>query len=261
MKRRRLCNIFFALLLSGAVYAQTDSIVAVDTIVMADTLIQADTLVQADTVALPDTIVAQRDSLRKPKIPEIKIPIYQGTMIKLDIASPAVIAGISLGTLQHYEIAANVRLKDRFYPTLEVGYAGGRTRNDSIAYVGHGGFFRVGLDVNPLRKHPDSPHALLIGVRLGTSAQNWQHTTQALQGIRADCWGEIVAGGQVQLVQAKKTRVQGGFYMGWMGRLKCMFTRQAEGLPADEQAPIYVPGFGWRDNIGWGLNYYLGYKF
>jgi len=259
MRRSLLCNILIALLLSGAVYAQeviTDTIVPVDTLIIADTLGVQDTL-----VVQADTIPTRRDSIHTPKIPEIKIPIYQGIMVKLDIATPAVIAGISLGKLQQYEVAVNVRLKDHFYPTLDLGYAGGRTNNDSIAYVGHGGFFRVGLDVNPLRKHPESPHALLVGVRLGTSVQNWQHATQNTGGIRADCWGEIVAGCQVQIAQIKKTKTQGGFYMGWMGRIKCMFTRQNEGLPAEEQAPLFVPGFGYRDNIGWGLNYYLGWKF
>jgi len=45
------------------------------------------------------------------------------------------------------------------------------------------------------------------------------------------------------------------FYMGWMGRLKVLFTRKGEDIPE------YIPGFGTRDNIGWGLNYYLGWRF
>ena len=49
--------------------------------------------------------------------------------------------------------------------------------------------------------------------------------------------------------------------MGWMGRFKCLFTRQAEGLPANEYKPIYIPGFGKRDNIAWGLDYYIGVNF
>ena len=242
-----------------------DTLVMADTLITTDTLVMADTTVVTDTLVTADTIAAKRDSTHMPRVPEKKIPIYQGTMVKLDIASPAVIAGISRGTLQHYEIAANVRLKDRFYPTLEIGYAGGHTQNDSIAYNGHGGFFRVGVDINPLRKHPDSPHALLVGVRLGTSMQNWQHTTQATGGFRADCWGEIALGCQVEIVNGRKSKIESqkrmAFYMGWMGRIKCMFTRQAEGMPAEQQAPLYVPGFGYRDNIGWGLNYYVGWKF
>ena len=184
--------------------------------------------------------------------------IYNATQIKLDIASPVVIAGIHQWGMQHYEIAANVQLAKRFFPTLELGYAGGKThRGDSIQYKGQGGFFRVGCDINPLKKHKDSPHALLVGLRLGTAVQGWQHTAQATSGTKADCWGEIVAGCQVEIAKVQKT----AFYMGWMGRFKVLFTRDKEGLTADQMKPIYIPGFGNRDNIGWGLNYYLGWRF
>lgn len=196
--------------------------------------------------------------------------IYQGTNIKLDLGATTLTLGTTKAHLQHYEIAVNCRLKNRFYPTLEVGYAGSLpattndpmrgtiTLGDSISYRGQGGFFRVGCDLNPLKKHPESPHALLIGLRLGTSIQSAQHTllnTQysLLNTITADCWGEIVAGCQVEVCK--------GFTMGWMGRFKCLFTRQAEGLPASEYRPIYIPGFGRRDNIAWGLDYYIGVSF
>ena len=175
--------------------------------------------------------------------------IYNATQIKLDIASPVVIAGTHQWQMQHYEIAANVQLARRFFPTLELGYSGGKThRGDSIQYNAHGGFFRVGCDINPLKKHKDSPHALLVGLRLGTAVQTKGYT---------DCWGEIIAGCQVEIAKVQKT----AFYMGWMGRFKVLFTRDKEGLTADQMKPIYIPGFGNRDNIGWGLNYYLGWRF
>ena len=162
--------------------------------------------------------------------------IYQGTQIKLDIVSPVLIAGLNNWQIQHYEMAANVRLKNRYYPTLELGYAT------------PGGFVRVGCDINPLKKHPESPHALLVGVRIGTAVQEKGYT---------DCWGEIVAGCQVEVAKGKKPRNNGqapmGFYMGWMGRFKFLFTR--------DLAPAYIPGYGKRDNLGWGLNYYIGWKF
>lgn len=157
--------------------------------------------------------------------------IYNGTQIKLDILSPVLIAGLNNWQIQHYELAVNVRLAQRYYPTLELGYAT------------PGGFMRIGADINPLKKHPERPHALLVGVRLGTAVQAKGYT---------DCWGEIVAGCQVEIAQVGST----SFYMGWMGRFKCLFTRQERYFP-----PEYIPGFGKRDNIGWGANYYLGWRF
>ena len=79
--------------------------------------------------------------------------IYGGTQVKIDILSPVLTPGLNNWQMQHYEIAANVQLAHRFYPTLELGYAGGKTHNDSVQYNGQGGFARIGCDINPLKKH------------------------------------------------------------------------------------------------------------
>ena len=215
MKRKSLCNIVLALLLSVAAYAQD---------------------------------------------------IYNGTQVKLDILSPVLAPTLNKWTMQHYELAVNVRLAQRFYPTLELGYAGGqKNQGDSVRYNGHGGFFRVGCDINPLKKHPNSPHALLVGVRIGTAVQTFEQNLQRnsldfadVRGGCADCWGEIVAGCQVEIAKVKQT----AFYMGWMGRFKFLFTRKEAADRLDEfRVPIYIPGYGTRDNIAWGANYYLGWRF
>ena len=203
-----------------------------------------------------------------------KPAIYQGMMLKLDLGAAALELGKSKGEIQDYEIAMNWRLKNKWYPTLEAGYAQGRThKGDSLGYLGRGGFFRVGLDINPLKKHPELPHALLIGLRLGTSVQQCDQRVRtympepglaSLVGPQvktvADCWGEIVGGCEVQIAKDKRTHVYGGFYMGWMGRFRCLFTRK-DGATAAEMQPIYIPGFGNRDIIAWSLSYHVGYRF
>ena len=240
MKRRRLCNIVLALLLSVAAYAQQAIVQATDTAAL-----PADT----NVVVVVDTIImATEDSAELAIARKERKDIYQGTTVKLDILSPLLVSGLSHWTIQHYEVAVNVRLANRFYPTFELGYAGGQTQQgDSIYYNSHGGFFRAGADINPLKRNPGSPHALLIGLRLGA----------AFQPRKADCWGEIVAGCQVEICKVKNT----AFYMGWMGRFKILFTREAENLTAAEMGPIYIPGFGHRSNLGWGASYHLGWKF
>ena len=200
--------------------------------------------------------------------------IYNGTTLKLDIASPIVIAAANKWQIQNYEMAVNVRLAKRFYPTLELGYAGGtKTQGDTVSYSGQGGFFRVGVDINPLKKHPESPHALLVGVRLGTAVQDMTQTETSgsqrslFKGAYADCWGEIVAGCQVEIAKVNKT----AFYMGWMARFKCLFTRtqarveqpniEINDATVTYLTPIYIPGFGSRDDISWGISYHLGWRF
>ena len=240
MKRRRLCNIILALLLSIAAFAQQAIVQATET-----EALPADTNV---VVVIVDTIVATTDTAELAIARKERKEIYQGTTVKLDILSPVLVSGLSHWTIQHYELAVNVRLANRFYPTLEVGYAGGQMQQgDSIFYNAHGGFFRAGADINPLKRNPGSPHALLIGVRVGT----------CFHPRKVDCWGEIVAGCQVEIAKVKNT----AFYMGWMGRFKILFTREAENLTAAEMGPIYIPGFGHRSNMGWGASYHLGWKF
>ena len=224
-------------------------------------------------VLCPLSLMAQEDSLQMVQPRMAKPSIYGGTIVKLDIASPIVIPLATKWQVQHYEMAVNVRLAQRFYPTIELGYAGGiREQGDTVAYRGQGGFIRLGADLNPLKKHPESPHALLVGLRFGTAVQAMEQTengyTRSLtRGIRGDCWGEIVAGCQVEIAKVNNT----AFYMGWMGRFKFLFTRaQAKSIPTHSEddktqayilTPIYIPGYGARDNIGWGISYHLGWKF
>ena len=53
--------------------------------------------------------------------------IWQGMNLKLDLFNPLLEGLRSKGKLQTYEIALNARLKNRYYPTLELGYAFGKT--------------------------------------------------------------------------------------------------------------------------------------
>ncbi|MCQ2345616.1 MAG: DUF6048 family protein [Paludibacteraceae bacterium] len=189
--------------------------------------------------------------------------IYQGTYLKLDLFNPVFEAARSKGGIQDYELCINVRLKQRFYPTLELGYAQAQDSADGGHYDGRGGFLRAGLDFNGLRKHPESPHALLVGLRIGTSYQGynltgviqnssyWEMPPVDYTHLRhADAWGEVVIGCQVQIAK--------GFHMGWDARFKLLFTRNDKnGGPL----PYYIPGYGYRSDTNWGFHYYIGWKF
>ena len=190
------------------------------------------------------------------------IPLYQGVNVKLDIAMPIIEAARSAGKIQDYEMAVNVRLKNRFYPTLELGYALAECGADGAQHKGHGGFARLGMDLAIVKKG-ETENNLLIGLRFGGAYQNYDLTNVQLQTDYwqsnsidfynqncFDCWGEIVVGCQVYLWK--------GLHMGWYGRVKLLFTRNV----AEEQAlPYYVPGLGFRNDFNWGFNYYIGYRF
>lgn len=190
------------------------------------------------------------------------IPLYQGVNVKLDIAMPIIEAARSAGKTQDYEMAINVRLKNRFYPTLELGYALAECGADGAQHKGQGGFARLGMDLAIVKKG-ETEDNFLIGLRFGGAYQNYDLTNVQVQTNywqsnpidfydqnRFDCWGEIVAGCQVYLWK--------GLHMGWYGRVKLLFTNNAaEG----NVLPCYVPGLGFRNDFNWGFNYYIGYRF
>ncbi|MCQ2347477.1 MAG: DUF6048 family protein [Paludibacteraceae bacterium] len=191
--------------------------------------------------------------------------IYQGMSLKLDIASPIIDIATSKGAIQTYEIGMNWRLKQRYYPVFELGYNQAQGAADEGTYRSQGGFARAGVDINGLKKHPERLNALLVGVRIATALQGYDlYSVQLpaakdaeplpkqdyLQQFRCDAWGEVALGCQVQVWE--------GFQMGWSFRLKVLMTRNAK---EGEPKPYYIPGFGNRDDIGWGFHYYLGWMF
>lgn len=188
--------------------------------------------------------------------------VYQGMSVKLDIAMPILELARSAGKIQSYEAAVNVRLAKRFYPTLEAGYALAERGADGGLHKGQGGFGRIGMDLAVVKKGA-SENNMLVGLRVGGAYQDYDLTNVRLYSDywgekrlnfydqqRFDCWGEFVAGCQVQVYK--------GFQMGWYLRMKLLFTRKAEEAGV---LPYYVPGFGFRKDFQWGINYYLAYKF
>lgn len=188
--------------------------------------------------------------------------IYQGLCLKLDVGMPVFELVRSSGKVQSYEAAINLRLAQRFYPTVEGGYAMANAVRPAGHHNGQGGFARLGADVAVIKKGV-SPNNLLIGLRCGGAYQHYDlaGATITLEDQsevqmdfydqnRFDCWGEILAGCQVQVYKS--------FYMGWAVRMKILFTRKT---PESGILPQYIPGFGYRKDSNWGFNYYLAYKF
>lgn len=238
----------------------------------AGVLLLSDTIVEVETTSVPEDTIVEKGNILTGKYERLKdgtriysdSVIYQGMNLKLDIATTILEAAISKGSILSFEAAWNIRLKQRFYPTLEGGYVNARASANGGVQDGEGGFFRVGLDINGLKKHPERLNAAMVGIRIGTGLTNFDligvemndrywgkgKKVDFLDQFHADCWGEVVAGCQVQVWE--------GFQMGWYVRFKILFTRTAK---EGKVMPYYIPGFGYRDETNWGVNYYIGYKF
>ena len=276
---RRLLGIVMAMLAVVA-YAEEpqDSVVVVqDTLQVlvedsAGVMVLTDTIVEVETVVVPDDTIKDQGNILTGKYERLKdgtriysdSVIYQGMNLKLDIATTILEAAISKGDILSFEAAWNIRLKQRYYPTLEGGYMNAKASATGGVQDSEGGFIRVGFDINGLKKHPERLNAAMVGIRIGTGLTNYDllgvelndnywgkgKKVDFLNQFRADCWGEVVAGCQVQVWE--------GFQMGWYVRFKILFTRTAK---EGQVMPYYIPGFGYRDETNWGVNYYIGYKF
>lgn len=192
---------------------------------------------------------------------------YQGMNVKLDIGNTILELARSKAAIQSYEVMMNVDLQHKYFPTLELGYAGTKPLSAANGtYAGQGGFARVGLDLYALKKRKNPDNMLLVGVRVGTALQGfsmtgltvsdpyWQsvNVTDMNKIFRCDAWGEIVASVHVKVYKA--------FYMGWAVRMKFLMTRnnyKKSGTPT----AYYIPGFGYKQDSNFGFNYYLGFKF
>lgn len=187
--------------------------------------------------------------------------VYQGINVKLDLGNMAYNLFTTQGAVQQYEGLVNVNLLKKFYPTVEFGYMLASGEAAGGQYKGQGGFTRIGLDLNPLRKGRNSDYMLTVGLRAGMALQGFRQWDITLHDSywetlpyeyqkngRFDAWGELVAGLQVKVVA--------GFHMGWALRMKFLFTENT-----GDMQPYYIPGFGCKDSNGFSFNYYIGWRF
>lgn len=187
--------------------------------------------------------------------------VYQGINVKLDLGNTAYGLFTSKGAVQQYEGLINVNLLKKYYPTMELGYMLASGEAAGGQYKGQGGFTRLGLDLNPLRKGRNNDYMLTVGMRVGMAVQGFRQWDITLHDPywgtlpyeyekkgRFDAWGEVVAGLQVKVVSR--------LHMGWALRIKFLFTETT-----GEMQPYYIPGFGCRESNGFSFNYYIGWRF
>jgi len=200
------------------------------------------------------------------KVVEIdNTPLLNGVTIQADIAS---LIGSALLSKETYssEIGVQVDLKQKFFPILELGYAGAnKTSIDNVSFQTKGMFSRLGVDFNllsPKKDQKPSTNLFLAGLRLGMSSfkydlnnlvitDNYWGGSEILNYPNTSnikIWYEIVLGIRVEVVR--------DLFMGWSVRTKNLINQDVTG----QISPWYIPGFGINNGSSWGLNYTIGYK-
>ena len=189
--------------------------------------------------------------------------LFQGVYLGIDVFG---LANKVLGSdITSTEVNAEMNLKNRFFPVVEVGYAAIETSGEEtdIFYKSSAPYFRIGMNYNVFYKKPHLPGQLLVGLRYGYSSfeydvnapaltdPNWGHTSVpfAYEGVKSNAsWVEVCAG--------LKTQVYKGFYMGFTVRYRSRLSQKVH----ENSEPYYIPGFGKNGSTNVGLTYNLIYK-
>ena len=201
------------------------------------------------------------------KTDTVKVNLYNGFTVYADAAS-AVTSVISKGETYSYEGAIQVNLLRKYFPILELGFAGAdKTSNNAINFNTNGLFGRLGVDFNLQKKGKDSKptnNMFQAGVRLGMSNFNYNITNAIVSdsywgasevinynNISTNkMWFEVVVGVRVEIVK--------NIFMGWSVRNKNLLSKDIPNSPN----PWYIPGFGTNTgNSNWAINYVIGYHF
>ncbi len=196
---------------------------------------------------------------------EEKMRVFQGVQVEVDAFS-VVMSAVNDETYS-FEAHAQVNLKEKYFPILEMGFAGAnKTSHNNYGFKTNGVFTRIGIDYNLLK--PNDPETtihkyFLIGIRYGFSPFSYDITNIYIDNgywgageyrnfknvTTTKHWLEVAGGLRVEIFK--------NIYLGWSARLKIRFGDEEYG----EISPWFIPGIGIKNAGNWDFNYTIGYKF
>lgn len=148
----------------------------------------------------------------------------------------------------------------RYYLNVDIGRWERDLETDTEVYTNRGNYFRVGVDVNFLKKDADKS-MFFIGARYGHGkfSENLTITSQdPVWGTSTDSYANTdVKANWTELTTGLKVRMFGIFWMGYTARYKFWLNTDAPKgfIPHD------VPGYGKTYNeYTWGFNYYIIFR-
>lgn len=186
-------------------------------------------------------------------------PSFLPTGIRAGADVISVVRTFTDNTFSGFEINGDIDF-NRYYLAVELGRWERELSTDLEQYANRGNYFRLGVDVNFLKKDPEK-NMLFFGARYGHGT-----FSEDISIISEDpIWGDLtssyannnVRANWIELTTGLKVKVLGNFWMGYTARFKFgLNTNAPRGF-----IPHDVPGYGktYNDNT-WGFNYYLIYR-
>lgn len=211
---------------------------------------------------------------KKEKDPDAPVyPQLNGLEIGMDLWGPgsALFGSDNLSA----EVMAALNMKNRFFPTVEVGYGKSDSwSEEGIHYKTGAPYFRLGMDYNVFYKKKHL-HRLLVGVRYGVSSFKYDVASLGIDdpifgdhfnpNIEDDIWGGSIPFDHpgmkstmqwLELCGTIRAHIWRDLYMGWSVRFKFRLSAST-GKYGD---PAYVPGFGTFGSNTLGITYTIVYR-
>lgn len=208
------------------------------------------------------------------KEPEIIMPLFNGIYAGIDLVGIG--QGLFSGNTLSSELSLTANLRNKYLPTLEVGYGTqDEWSENGIHARAKAPFFRIGMDYNVLHKKKEKNSFLYAGLRYGFSPIQFDISnaplTDPIYGGTSEnpSFSDIYWGGSVpfeksmkaslhwiEAVLGVKVQIYKNFNMGWSVRLKY----KIGGKNDPYGSPDYIPGYGKNHNSNLGMTYSLIYK-
>jgi hypothetical protein len=197
-------------------------------------------------------------------MPLVSLAQKADTLLKRDFKPTGIRVGTDLLSLVRipvddsfngWEVSADVDFH-RYFLTMEIGQWQRSFTTDEETYANDGSYWRIGVDVNFLKKDPDR-NMLFIGARYATGRfdedltvmlnDTWNSGTSVYNntGTKAT-WAEVTGGLRVKIWKF--------VWLGYTARYKFGLNTEEKGA----LKPYDVPGYGGTyKNTTWGFNYQL----
>lgn len=216
----------------------------------------------------------QQKKKREKTLPEVTYPLMNGIDVGVDILSPIIKAFGS--DFMSAEAMVDVNLYNRYFPTVEVGFGGGKAINDyDVSIKSSAPYFRLGIDYNTFWKKAHG-NLLLVGLRYGFSSGKYdvvvpdmlnpEYTGGADETNLTDhIWGDTsnyVHEGMshtmhwVEFTVGLRANISKRIKMGIMLRIKHKLKASID----EFGDPYYIPGFGRYDSNNTGITYSVIYQ-
>jgi hypothetical protein len=205
---------------------------------------------------LPLTLLGQKSDSVKQKTDTVRNKFMPtGVRIGTDVIS--IVKSHYVESFTGWEVNADIDFY-RYYLSVDYGSWGRTYFPDGGKYTNDGNYYRIGVDVNFLKKDPER-NMFFLGMRYGHSVFSEDYTisiTDPLWGSLADqhYTNTNVKAHWLELTTGIKVRMYKFIWMGYTARFKFgLKTGDTE-----QMLPSDVPGFGRTDReVTWGFNYQI----